>query len=64
MLHCEIKKELDGTITASSPEVSLIILPTEDKGKGNPKAFNRNFQHSTINDKKLHAADHYIPYHH
>jgi hypothetical protein len=55
MLHCEIKKELDGTITASSPEVSLIIIPTDEHGKGNPRAFNRNFQRNTINDKKLHA---------
>lgn len=50
MLHCKVEKELDGTITASSPEVTLIILPD-----GPSKAFNRNFQRKVMNGGKLHA---------
>ena len=52
MLHCEVKKELDGTVTASSPELSLIIIP-DGKNKGH--AFNRNFLNQQIGGKRLHA---------
>ena len=52
MLHCEIKKELDGTVYASSPEISLIILPD---GKNKGKAFNRNFVNQQLGGKRLHA---------
>lgn len=52
MLHCEIKQEIDGTVTASSPELTLIIIPD---GKNKGKAFNRNFVRQQVGGTKLHA---------
>ena len=49
-LHCEVKKQDDGTITAISPELQVTILPD-----GEAKAFNRVFQKHKMLDKPLHA---------
>ena len=52
MLHCDIKTELDGTVTASNPEFCLVIIPD---GKNKGRAFNRNFIRHQIGGTRLHA---------
>ena len=49
-LHCEVKTESDGSITAVNPNMVLTILPD-----GEAKAFNRVFMRHTMCDKPTHA---------